>query len=67
MFDVSPSVLDHWDSDTPVWTPFVTRRQHAAAYDTLSAAARPLAIRPNASQSLARADCRAQTGFEQRA
>ncbi len=64
MFDVTPSLLDHWDSDTPVWTPFEPRRQHAAAaYDTLSAAARRLAILPNASQSPGRADCRPRTGY----
>lgn len=63
MFDVSPSLLDHWDSDAPLWTPFSPRRQHAAAAaDALSAAARRLAIRPNASQSPARADCPPRTG-----
>ncbi|RDU98684.1 hypothetical protein DWV00_10425 [Trinickia dinghuensis] len=62
MFDVATSVLDHWDSDTPVWTPFVPRRQNAAAADALSAAARRLAIRSNASQSPARAGCPSSTG-----
>src|SRR5690348_17451869 len=61
MFDVSPSVLDHWDSDTPAWMPFAPRRQSAAAADALSAAARRLAIRPNASRSPARAEDRKST------
>lgn len=67
MFDVAPSMLDHWDSDTPVWTPFEPRRHDAAALDAPSGAGRRLDVRPNGSQSFARADCRGRMGSGSRA
>jgi hypothetical protein len=27
MFDTNSSLLDHWDSDVPLWTPFPPRQQ----------------------------------------
>ncbi len=62
MFDTDSSLLDHWDSDAPVWTAFSPRRQSVAAADrTFSVAERRCAIRPNASQYPERADSQLET------
>lgn len=58
MFESGLSLLDHWDSDTPVWTPYSPRQPSAAANTAISAAAPRCATRPNASRYPERADYR---------